>query len=40
MGCWDIVDIPSDTMILGVRWMFKIKMIENEYERHKNRLAV
>ena len=32
MGCWDIVDIPSDTMLLGVRWVFKIKMIENEYE--------
>ncbi len=31
MGCWDIVDIPSDTMLLGVRWVFKIKMIENEY---------
>ena len=40
MGCWDIVDIPSDTMLLGVRWVFKIKMIENEYERHKARLVV
>jgi hypothetical protein len=40
MGCWDIVDIPSDTMLLGVRWVFKIKMIENEYERHKTRLVV
>jgi hypothetical protein len=40
MGCWDIVDIPSDTMLLGVRWVFKIKMIENEYEQHKARLVV
>ncbi len=40
MGCWDIVDIPSDTMFLGVRWVFKIKMIENEYECHKSRLVV
>ncbi len=29
MGCRDIVDIPSDTMLLGVRWVLKIKMIEN-----------
>jgi hypothetical protein len=40
MGCWDIVDIPSDTILLGVRWVFKIKMIENEYERHKVSLVV
>ncbi len=40
MGCWDIVDIPSDTMLLGVRWVFEIKMIENEYERHKVSLVV
>ncbi len=40
MGCWDTVDIPLDTMLLGVRWVFKIKMIENEYERHKTRLVV
>ena len=40
MGCWDIVDFPSDTMLLGVRWVFKIKMIENECERHKSRLVV
>jgi len=40
MGCWDIVDVPSDTKFLGVRWVFKIKMIENEYERHKARLVV
>ncbi len=36
MGCWDIVDIPPDTMLWGVRWVFKIKMIENEYECHKD----
>jgi hypothetical protein len=40
MGCWDIVDIPPDTMLLGVRWVFKIKMIENECNRHKVRLVV
>ncbi len=40
MGCWDIVDIPSDTMLLGVRWVFKVKMIEHEYERHMARLVV
>ena len=40
MGCWDIVGIPSYTMLLGVRWVFKIKMIENEYECHKTRLVV
>ncbi len=40
MGCWDILDIPLDTMLVGVRWVFKIKMIENEYERHKTRLVV
>jgi hypothetical protein len=38
--CWDIVHIPSDTMLLGLRWVFKIKMIENEYERHKSSLVV
>ena len=38
MGCWDIVDVPPDTMLLGVRWVFKVKMLKNEY--HKTRLFV
>jgi hypothetical protein len=35
MGSWNILDIPSDTLILGVRCVFKIYMIENVYDRYK-----
>ncbi len=25
MGCWEVVDIPIDAPLLGVRWVYKIK---------------
>ena len=40
MGCWEVVDIPIDTPLLGVRWVYKIKRIQSVYERHKARLVV
>ena len=24
MGCWEVVDIPIDAPLLGVRWVYKI----------------
>ena len=35
MGCWGVVDLPPDTMLLGVRWVFKNQMIDNEYHAHR-----
>ena len=40
MGCWEVVDIPIDAPLLGVRWVYKIKRIQSVYERHKARLVV
>ena len=41
MGSWDIVDIPSDTMLLGVRWVFKINrgLLELRRVDSKDQLA-
>ena len=40
MGCWEVVDIPPDDQLLGVRWVFKLKRIQSVYEKHKARLVV
>ena len=40
MGCWEVVDIPPDAQLLGVRWVFKLKRIQSVYEKHKARLVV
>ena len=41
MGCWEVVDIdtlPQDANLIGVKWVFKIKYKNGEYERHKARI--
>jgi hypothetical protein len=40
MGCWEVVDVPIDAPLLGVRWVYNIKRIQSVYERHKARLVV
>jgi hypothetical protein len=42
MGCWEVVDIdtlPQDANLIGVKWVFKIKYKNGEYERHKARIV-
>ena len=42
MGCWEVVDIdtlPNDANLIGVKWVFKIKYKNGEYERHKARIV-
>jgi hypothetical protein len=42
MGCWEVVDIdtlPEDANLIGVKWVFKIKYKNGEYERHKARIV-
>ena len=42
MGCWEVVDIdtlPNDANLIGVKWVFKIKFKNGEYERHKARIV-
>jgi hypothetical protein len=42
MGCWEVVDIdtlPEDANLIGVKWVFKIKSKNGEYERHKARIV-
>jgi len=42
MGCWEVVDIdtlPNDANLIGVKWVFKIKYENGEYERHKARIV-
>jgi hypothetical protein len=42
MGCWEVVDIdtlPQDAKLIGVKWVFKIKYKNGEYERHKARIV-
>jgi hypothetical protein len=42
MGCWEVVDIDrltQDTNLIGVKWVFKIKYKNGEYERHKARIV-
>ena len=42
MGCWEVVDIislPEDANLIGVKWVFKIKFKNGEYERHKARIV-
>jgi hypothetical protein len=40
MGCWEVVDIPIDAPLLGVRWVYKIKRIQSVYDRHKAKSVV
>ena len=42
MGCWEVVHIdtlPEDANLIGVKWVFKIKFKNGEYERHKARIV-
>ena len=42
MVCWEVVDIdvlPEDTNLIGVKWVFKIKFKNGEYDRHKSRIV-
>lgn len=42
MECWEVVDIdtlPEDANLIGVKWVFKIKYKNGEYERHKARIV-
>ena len=42
MGCWEVVDIdtlPNDANLIGVKWVFKIKYQNGEYERNKARIV-
>ena len=42
MECWEVVDIdtlPNDANLIGVKWVFKIKYKNGEYERHKARIV-
>jgi hypothetical protein len=42
MGCWEVVDIdtlPQDANLIGVKWVFKLKYKNGEYERHKARIV-
>jgi hypothetical protein len=42
MGCWEVFDIdtlPNDANLIGVKWVFKIKYKNGEYERHKARIV-
>ena len=42
MGCWEVVDIDTltqDANLSGVKWVFKIKYKNGEYERHKARIV-
>jgi hypothetical protein len=42
MGCWEVVDIdtlPQHANLIGVKWVFKIKYKNGEYERHKARIV-
>ena len=42
MGCWEVVDIdtlPNDASLIGVKWVFKLKYKNGEYERHKARIV-
>jgi hypothetical protein len=35
MGCWEVVDIdtlPQDANLIGVKWVFKLKYKNGEYE--------
>jgi hypothetical protein len=41
MGCWEVVDIdtlPEDVNLVGMKWVFKIKFKNGEYEWHKARI--
>ena len=42
MGCWEVVDIdtlPNDANLIGVKWVFKLKYKNSEYELHKARIV-
>jgi hypothetical protein len=42
MGCWEVEDmdtLPEDANLVGVKWVFKIKFKNGEYERHKARIV-
>ena len=42
MGCSEVVDIdtlPNDANLIGVKWVFKLKYKNGEYERHKARIV-
>ena len=42
MGCWEVVDIDTlqeDANLIGVKWVFKIKFKNGEYELHKARIV-
>jgi hypothetical protein len=39
MGCWEVVDVPIDAPLLGVRWVYTIKRIQSVCERHKAKIG-
>jgi hypothetical protein len=42
MRCWEVVDIdilPEDANLIGVKWVFKIKYKNGEYEHHNARIV-
>ena len=42
MRCREVVDIdtlPKDANLIGVKWVFKLKYKNGEYERHKARIV-
>ena len=42
MDCWNVVlltDLPSQSFVIGNKWVFKLKYRDNVFEKRKSRLV-
>ena len=42
MDCWNVVlltDLPSQSFVIGNKWVFKLKYRDNVFDKRKSRLV-
>jgi hypothetical protein len=42
MGCWEVMnisDLPSNANLIGCKWVYKVKIRENVYDKHRARIV-